>query len=270
MGDAYEFDTDTAIEAVPGGFHAELTDRWDIAGRPNGGYLLSLATRALAGAAAGFPDPVSVTAHYLRPPRAGPVDIAVEEVRRGRGHATVMASLRQDGREFLRAMAIFTDLDTASGPTVVAGGPPSLPPPDACLDIRRSPLPAWPRPPEFFDRLDLRLAMQAGVGEPPGAEGLVGSVAGWVRLADGRDPDIISLALFADAYPPAVWAIAPSAWIPTLELTVHFRGRPAPGWLAGTFRTRFLVNGYLEEDGELWDSSGRLVALSRQLAIARG
>jgi hypothetical protein len=54
------------------------------------------------------------------------------------------------------------------------------------------------------------------------------------------------------------------------SLLLHVWARPVPGWLAASFRTRFLVEGYLEEDGEVWDTAGHLVALSRQLAIARG
>ena len=50
-------------------------------------------------------------------------------------------------------------------------------------------------------------------------------------------------------------------------MTVHFRARPAPGWLRFRFSTRFAFGGHLDEDGELWDSSGQLVAQSRQLAV---
>lgn len=260
-----EFDDDTRITDGPDGLMAQVSERWGIAGRPNGGYLIALAARAL-GREAGLPDPLTLTAHYLRPPTGGPARIDVERIRRGRAHATLAGRLRQGDKEFLRVLGTYGDLAAASGPTRLAGSAPALPPPEDCIPSDEGPPSTSGVHSTFFDRLEVRLA-------PPGfvtAADYVGQVQGWVRFADGREPDVASLLLFADAFPPAVFAQVPAAWVPTVELTVHVRGRPAPGWLIGSFRTRYLVDGYLEEDGELWDSTGRLVALSRQLALTRG
>ena len=49
----------------------------------------------------------------------------------------------------------------------------------------------------------------------------------------------------------------------TVQLTVHFHRLPEPGtWVASRFTTRHLADGFHEEDGELWDEQGRLVAQS--------
>jgi hypothetical protein len=91
---------------------------------------------------------------------------------------------------------------------------------------------------------------------------------GWVRLLHEEPVDTLGLLLAVDAFPPTAFnARLPVAWTPTVELTVHLRARPAPGWLRASFSTRFVSAGFLEEDGEVWDSTGRLVAQSRQLAL---
>jgi acyl-CoA thioesterase len=87
-----------------------------------------------------------------------------------------------------------------------------------------------------------------------------------MRFADGREPDLLSLPLFVDAVAPAAFELNIRA-VTTVELTVQLRARPAPGWLAYRTSTRFLSDGYCEEDAELWDSAGRLVAQSRQLML---
>ena len=56
-------------------------------------------------------------------------------------------------------------------------------------------------------------------------------------------------------------------WVPTIELTVHVRQRPAPGWVCGQFVTEDLHDGRMIESGTLWDSTGALFARSRQLAM---
>ena len=103
--------------------------------------------------------------------------------------------------------------------------------------------------------------------EPAGASGPP-TVQGWFRFPGGEPVDVLGLLVAVDAFPPTVFrAGLPLAWVPTLELTAHIRARPEPGWLRCTFATRFITGGYLEEDGEVWDSAGRLVAQSRQLAL---
>jgi acyl-CoA thioesterase len=258
-----ELDDDTRIERLAEGRYATtLTDRWSIGTAPNGGYLAVITTKCLA-ASLPHPDPFSVTTHFLATARPGPAEVEVEVIRAGRGHSTAQARLLQEGTEVLRTIGVFGDLGSMSGPTHVTSRPPALPPPDACERGRAGPTSAL----SIADRLDM--AMRPGaVSWMKGAHSDDPELAGWVRLRDGREPDAISLVFFADAFPPPVLNLASvqTPWVPTLELTVHVRARPAPGFLAARFTTRALIAGYLEEDGELWDSTGQLVAISRQLA----
>ncbi|MEZ4579028.1 MAG: thioesterase family protein [Desulfobacterales bacterium] len=60
-----------------------------------------------------------------------------------------------------------------------------------------------------------------------------------------------------------------TAWVPTIEFSVNIRNIPASVWLKCIFRTHFINNGLLEEDGEIWDETGELVAISRQIAQFR-
>ena len=87
-----------------------------------------------------------------------------------------------------------------------------------------------------------------------------------MRFRESRDPDLCSLALLVDAAAPVVFVLEASGST-TLELTVHLRARPAPGWLACRAQTRYVIGGHHEEDFEIWDSDAKLVAQSRQLAL---
>ena len=246
-----------------------MSNRWDIGDKPNGGYMIALAVRAMAGVTgatkAEHVDPFSVTAHYLRPGEEGAVEIDVDLVRTGRTLSTTTAIMTQSGKEKLRVVGTFGRLDRASGPTAVGAVMPELPSPEECLS-RRAGGQTHFVPSRFSDNVDLRLHPDTGWvrGVPSGTAVLTG----WMRFTDDRPADVLSLALFADAFPPTVFEVLPTAqWVPTIELTVHFRAAPAPGWLRGRFQSRYLIDGFFEEDGEIWDSTGRLVAQSRQLAM---
>ncbi len=68
------------------------------------------------------------------------------------------------------------------------------------------------------------------------------------------------------ALPPVVFGLGAFGWAPTVELTWHMRAVPAPGLLRVAARCRHVSGGWFDEEAEVWDSAGRLVAQSRQLA----
>lgn len=263
----YEFDGDTAVEPVGAGrWRGEITPRWSIGPYPNGGYVLAVALSAVR-AELPHPHPFAVSAHYLRPTSHGPIDISVEVVRSGRGHSTAEARMHQEGTERARLIATYGDLGAVSGPTVVTATPPPLPPPEECVDNDAD---AALLPNRLIAEIRRRLDIRFAPGSADFLRGRrhgVGRIGGWVAFADGRPADVDALPFLCDGFPPAVFDLVDMpGWVPTLEYTVHVRGVPAPGWLQAWFSTRVLIDGYLEEDGEIWDSRGRLVALSRQLA----
>src|SRR5690242_16865460 len=94
---------------------------------------------------------------------------------------------------------------------------------------------------------------------------------GYFQLREERRPDAYLLALAVDALPPVIFGIARAGWSPTVELTWHMRGLPAPGLLRVAARSRHVSGGWFDEESEVWDSAGCLVAQSRQIArVGRG
>lgn len=264
-----EFDDDTAVRATgQGQYAAELSPGWVVGGGVNGGYQLAVVGQALRQALPGKPDPVAVSAHYVSPGAPGPAVVDLEVRREGGSVATVAADLVQDGTTRIAVLATCGDLVRfgSRAPQVrTTAVEPDLPDPEDC--VRSS-----DAPPEMLafvpmlERFDLRLdpAHAAwGMGEP----GMTGAVAGWFRFADGREPDALSLLAVCDVLPPVTFDLGMPGWAPTLELTVHVRTHPAPGWLKVRHQTRNLAGGLFEEDCEIWDSAGRLVCQSRQLAL---
>lgn len=245
-----------------GRWETEIARGWDIAGNANGGYLLAVATRAMVDAAE-RPDPVTITAHYLAPGKPGPATVSTQVVRSGRRFATVTASLDDPERRLLQVLGTFGDLSDTQGPEQVSGGPPELPPLEECVAVHATD----GFPPPFMARVELHLHPE----DAPFAGGTSSTtprMRGWFRLADGEPLDTLGLLVAVDAFPPTIFNTdLPVAWTPTVELTAHIRSRPAPGWLRCVFTTRFITSGFLEEDGEVWDETGRLVAESRQLAL---
>ncbi|NEA48398.1 thioesterase family protein [Streptomyces sp. SID10815] len=271
VGDS-EFDRDTAVaRRAPGVYDIDLSAGWTIFGAVNGGYLLAVLGRAL-GDALPHPDPFTISAHYLTASRPGPAVVRTEEIRTGRTLSTGQASLFQyddEGREVerIRVLASYGDLAALPDDVRTTAEPPALPPMAQCFGPEDGPAPD-DSVSAIAERLMLKLD-PATLGWALGAPSGKGEMRAWFGLADGRDPDPLSLLLAVDALPPTAFELGLQGWVPTVELTVHVRCRPAPGPLRVSITTRNLAGGFLEEDAEVWDSADRLVAQSRQLARVR-
>lgn len=241
----------------------DLSTNWDIGDSANGGYAMSPVLGALR-EVTGLPDALSVTTHFLRPVQGGGAGrISTELVRRGRTVSVARGTLHHAGSTRLVVTAALGDLDAPAatdGPTIELG-PPAIPGPDDCLrrsgDLQGVDLP-------IAARIDVRIPpdrMAAGRSDDALSEG-------WIRLCDGTPPSSATLPLFADAFPPSLFSrFGRVGWVPTIELTVHVRRRPAPGWIQARFECDDLVDGRMIETGTLWDSTGRIVARSRQLGL---
>jgi acyl-CoA thioesterase len=258
-------DEATAVSAAGEGiWKAEVQPDFDIFGVTNGGYLMAIGARAMSESAAGR-LPVSVTAYFLRPVTAGPIEVAVSEMKTGRTFSTMGATIGAGSDSLTMLGSLIEPAQWAGEDVYVAGAPPDLPPPDDCPQA--VPAKDGPIPPPLLAHFEERIHPD-DVGPMEGRPSGVARVRGWFRLHDGEPIDVFTLLLVADAFPPAVFnADLPLAWTPTLEMTTQVRAMPADGWLRCQFTTRFVSGGLLEEDGEIWDGTGRLVALSRQLAL---
>ncbi len=261
---ANAFDRDTAVRKIaPGRYTANLAEDWQVGGGLNGGYLLATLGRALGSSIPGKPHVLTVSAHYLSAAEAGAAEVTTRVVREGRSVATLAADLSQATGARLTALATLGDLAELTDEVATTAEELDLPPVDECFSSEDAPPEVRAKAP-LMERLDLRFdpaTASWAVGRPSGR----GVIQAWFRLP-GREPDPLSLLTAVDVLPPVTFDLGRPGWAPTLELTAHVRAVPEPGWLRLRQATRNVAGGLFEEDCEVWDSGGRLVAQSRQLA----
>jgi acyl-CoA thioesterase len=268
----------------PGGYRAVIDDEWVLAVAPHGGVMAALAARAMA---AELDHPAqtlrSLSAVFAGVVHAGPVDIDVSVLRRGRTVSQAIATIRNpDATAGLTAIAAFGS--DRPGHEFTDLVPPEVAPPEECGSYR-DPWPEdqpppdreWEEPPFWARILECRPAN----GHPPWEQEWTPTTSeriSWNRLdeppvrEDGTlDP--LALVVVADTMPSAVGEmIGPAAepWFaPSVDLTVHLFGPARPGWLLARNQARRATGGYASADMELWsprpdDDGFDLVAYATQ------
>ncbi|TDD43869.1 thioesterase family protein [Nonomuraea terrae] len=261
-----KFDEATqAIRVDENTYDVCLDPGYSIGGPLNGGYLMAAVLRAAVDASP-FEHPVSTTVQFLRAPVPGPAQVRVEPLKTGKTAAFSRVTLVQDGVAQIEGLITTATLHGAE-PIYADKATYEMPPIEQCVKL-----------PDPKPQSGMTLNAQVEVlFDPPTIAWLKGEPTGrpesraYFRMTEPQDPDPYVLALAVDALPPVVFSAGGRGWAPTVDLTWHLRALPAPGWLTVLGGGRLVADGWFDEEVEVRDSTGRLVAQSRQLArVGRG
>jgi len=269
----------------------ELSGRWMNGKVPSGGFCASLLMVAIGkefeNRDGSVKKALSAGCLFLDACVPGPYEVTVDVIKAGRSVSTAQASLVQDGREKIRVLATFGAPKAEPSSTTLTpdrAAPPMLPPVEQCTEPFAEGGTAN-APDQIRDRIVLMLApdeakMMTGV-RAMNADGTVqarddsakskdakAAYQGYMKFRDDSPITRDSLLPFADASIPPVLAVSPGGWVPTMSWSAVLLKDPNPsGWLKFKFSSRQLHDGFTNEEGEIWDSDGNLVALTQQLAM---
>ncbi len=274
-----KFEQGSAVERrgeAVGAYRADIGEEWNCPIVPHGGLVTATTVRAMI-EELGQPDQTlrSVTTVFAAQVPAGPVDIDVTVLRRGRSISQVSATARTPGADaghttvavFGAARDGFEFTDTT---------PPAVPPPHECPSFRDPP------PPEVDWVQDLHMNFWDHIeGRPAGGHApwepyvpTTSERAAWYRfdeppmLDDGRlDP--VALVTMCDTMPGAVSERTGRRNVmylpPSCDLTVHLLDDARTEWILAVNRARYAGDGYASTEMELWDATcEHLVAYATQ------
>jgi len=268
VGSAEVFSQASSVRARGAGtFDAEVSGEWTIGGVPSGGYLLALLGRA-ASALTDAGHVIAASAHYLRSPGHGPVQIDGEVLRSGRSVSQVRARMSQGGRGCVEALISTSRLDPSAAPRWDAGVP-DVPHVPFDEGISLDPVTPDGIPVAMLHHIDLRLdPVSSGMisGRPSGH----GQLRGWLKLLGEEGFDPVSLLYAVDAFPPATFDTDSGCWMSTVELTAYIRALPAPGPVRVVSAVRLIDPEWVDQTCDVWDGTGRVVARATQLAKVLG
>ncbi len=229
---------------------------------PYGGWIAALLMRALL-AQKPEGEPLSLTVTFLGGCKDGTLDGTTRLLRRSRTNEHWTAEFSDTEAPVAHAVASF-GLRRPTIPLGDIGSPAAAPEPSTV-----APQPKFPGAPGFLDRFERRIFE----GSPFDAAraGHTRSRA-WVRDADCRPLDYVSLASHADSPMPRVFlATGAAGQTATMSMTVYFHATAtAFAEVGGDYvlvdaECRHGHDGFHDQTARIWTRSGKLLATTEQV-----
>lgn len=260
-------------DATTGRYTGVIDPTWTIGPKVHGGTMVAAsaaaATRWLTGSdpALAAMAPIAASSDFLGAPDPGEVEYAVRILKQGRQICLAHTDLLQNGRTLVRTSFTFGHLDDGEPRWAGPGTDmPAEPTADALIYTPDSPMGKIVHVGRAAHvALDPRWAefLNGGTGDP--------RLRLWIRPLGGDESDPRVRAAFAmmaaDMSPPVPMNLGHFGWSPTVQMTTYLRRVPAPGWLRVVATSREVGGRMFDEDQLVIDSTGAVVAQSRQLAL---
>ncbi|MBL1075716.1 thioesterase family protein [Nocardia sp. 2] len=257
-----------------GRFQGVIDPIWTIGPKVHGGTMVAgSAAAATTWLRRTAPDhsamfPIAASTDFLGAPDPGEVEYEVRIRKIGRQICLVDSTLIQNGRTLVHTAFTFSHLDD-SEPAWTA---------DHADDMTAEP---GPLALHYDDSNPMGEMVHVAQGSSVALDGkwarfICGKQGDpalrlWIRprAGDEQNPDVAAYfaMMAADMSPPVPFNLGRFGWSPTVQLTTYLRRRPAPGWLRVIATSREVGGRMFDEDQIVVDSTGAVVAQSRQLAL---
>jgi len=236
---------------------------------PHGGYLMALMQKALTNILP-HSTAISSSVQYLDRIDAKPFELEVDVFKKSRGSSSGIVKLKQDNKICTTFTGTCSDFEFMKG-----------------YDDLQKPLPKIFNDSDKKDYVKMNYDKISKGFTPAFIQQLECLIhpdhAWWNREAkqnnqdnearcsaflemEGGKPDQFCLSFYSDILPPVVSnKYGPLGWIPTITLTTHIRQLPTTSEVYADFKASDINKGYFEQDCNIWDLDGNLVASSRQL-----
>ena len=242
--------------------------KYFVGNTPHGGYLLALMNKAMTEVLP-HPSAINSNIYYLDRTEPEPAELHVEVLRRSKGSSMGQVKLIQNNKITCLYSSICSDFQYMKGHSGL-----ETPMPEIINSVQQDDFKVMNyenfklgSTPSFIQQLNMSVHPDhAWWDREISTDAAEARCSAYLELQGGV-ADTFVLSYLADILPPVVQnKYGPLGWVPTLTLTCNIRQLPKTNLLFIDGIAKDISNGYFEQDCNIWDMSGNLVATSRQLA----